>query len=59
MTIEIRELVIHSEVVERRPAAPGTRSAQLAPADCRRLKEELLVVCREWLREQLQQQQER
>jgi len=59
MTIEVRELVIHSEVVERHVAAAGTHMQQLAPADCERLKEELLAACREWLKEQLQQQQER
>lgn len=60
MSIEIRELVIRSEVVER-----GTSAGTQAPAGevssvvLQRIKAEVLAACRDLLRNQQRNQQER
>jgi len=60
MTIEIRELVIRSEVLERSTEMAAARaSGEVSSALVQRIKAELLASCREWLRDQLQRQQER
>ena len=60
MTIEIRELVIRSEVVERCSEVPATRAnTHVESAALHRIKAEVLASCREWLKDQLQRQLER
>ena len=60
MTIEIRELVIRSEVVERGSEMPAAHGIpEVTSAALQRIKAEVLASCRQWLKEQLQRQQER
>lgn len=60
MSIEIRELVIRSEVVERNTGVTSQVSAnEVSGVMLQRIKAEVLASCREWLRDQLQRQQER
>jgi hypothetical protein len=60
MAIEIRELVIRSEVLERCSEVPAMRpNTHVESAALQRIKAEVLASCREWLRDQLQRQQER
>ena len=55
MTIEVRQLLIKSEVVEREPQ----QRPACSPADLERLKREVLASAKAWLTQQLQRLQER
>lgn len=56
MTIEVRQLLIRSQVGER-PPAPG--DAVLAARERELLKAQILAECKAWLREQLAAARER
>ncbi len=60
MSIEIRELVIRSEVVERGTSA-GSQAAtgEVSSVVLQRIKTEVLAACRDLLRDQQRSQQER
>jgi hypothetical protein len=55
MTIEVRQLLIKSEVIERELPVRVTRDA----VDVEQLKREILATAKAWLAQQLQQLQER
>lgn len=57
MTIEVRQLLIRSQVNPPAPQRPQARS--LSERDAERLKRELLAACMAWLTEKLQEQRER
>jgi hypothetical protein len=56
MTIEVRQLLIRSQVGER-AAAPA--DAALAARELEQMKAQILAECKAWLREQLQAARER
>ena len=55
MTIEVRQLLIKSEVIEREPPLRPAHAA----ADLEQLKREILASAKAWLAQQMQQLQER
>lgn len=58
MTIEIRQLLIRSQVGPRASASAPAGSAYAAH-ELERMKAQLLAECKAWLREQLQATRER
>ncbi|MCE4554323.1 DUF5908 family protein [Roseateles cellulosilyticus] len=55
MSIEVRQLLIRSQITPAVPPAP----AAIPPRELQRLREQLLAECRTWLIERLRTQQER
>ena len=59
MTIEVRQLLIRSQVGTR-PAAPAPAQQDVASArELERLKAQILNECKTWLREQLASSRDR
>ncbi len=57
MTIEVRQLLIRSQVGVRPPAAPADDAA--TARELERLRAQILNECKAWLREQLTAARER
>ena len=58
MTIEVRQMVIRSSVETHRQATQPL-DEQRAAATLARMKGEILIECKEWLRERMQEGRER
>lgn len=60
MTIEVRQIVIRSTVVEDGGRDPDRAPAgRLAAEERERIKAEVIAECREWLAERLRESRER
>jgi hypothetical protein len=57
MTIEIRQMLIRSQVNSPQPQRPP--QAGLTDKDAERLRRELLAECKAWLAQKLQEERER
>jgi hypothetical protein len=57
MTIEIRQMLIRSQVSSPQPQRPP--QAGLTDKDAERLRRELLAECKAWLAQKLQEERER
>lgn len=58
MTIEVRQVLIRSQVGVR-PPAPGTPVPAATAREIERAKAQILAECKAWLREQLQAARDR
>ena len=59
MTIEVRQLLIRSQIHAPGPTPAAAVPGAADPRDLEKAKAEILAECKAWLREQLAQQKDR